>query len=501
MSKANGLGPFALIAALILLLSWVQLDPADNGGAAQSATGYIPAEGVPAGDGSPTDVAVGPAGGPAARGPAQNVPGASGTGSGGVAADGGEGGEGGAAGQGATAAESKDCAEGKNAGATDKGVTADKIKLATTAVLDGPAKSLLAPSITGMKAVVDKVNRAGGICGRRLELEVKNDSFDASRGQQFIRNFISEDYFALPVVPSAEGLGAAIESGYIAEAGIPIVGTDGMRKEQYAEPWVWPVATSTVSTMRVMADYGHQVKSARTFAIVWDSKYKFGVEGRDAFKAQVEALGGTVVSDQPLDPESPSYASEVESFNQKCGNDKCDMVALLLLPETGVKWMSRRPAVGKVYTAGAQTLFTNTFATGCVQAVTNGVACNGVEVWTGYNPPIGSLAAQADVDQYAKDVQALDPGIDINNQFVEGAYLGMMVFVEALERVGPNLTRAALQQALDSMTFESDISSSLSWRTGNHAANRQARSFSIVVSQSTFTGWREESPFRADPAR
>ena len=61
-----------------------------------------------------------------------------------------------------------------------------------------------------MKAVIDKVNRAGGVCGRLLDLRVVNDSFQADTGLRSIRSFIDEEYFALPVVPSAEGLGAAI---------------------------------------------------------------------------------------------------------------------------------------------------------------------------------------------------------------------------------------------------------------------------------------------------
>lgn len=384
------------------------------------------------------------------------------------------------------------CAPGRNGGSNgQKGVTANEIKLAATVVTDGPAKSLLEPSTTGMKAVIDRVNSAGGICGRRLSLTVANDSFDATRGQQFIRNFIAGDYFALAVVPSSEGLSAAISSGDISRAGIPVVGTNGMRIEQYQDPWVWPVATATVSTMRIMADYGYRERRARTFAIVWDGKYKFGIEGATAFKEQVAALGGTLVADVRLDPEQPSYGTEVASFNEKCGEGGCDMVALLLLPDTAKKWMEKRPAVGRIYTAGAQTLFTDEFARACVRAA--GERCHGMAVWTGYTPPIDRYAGLPDIARYVDDVRTLRPDIDERNQFLEGSYLGMLMLVDALRKVGPELTRERLKQVLDSTTFRYDMVSPLRWTPDDRAANTRARSFAMVTSQGAFYGWRDEN--------
>lgn len=383
------------------------------------------------------------------------------------------------------------CERGRNGDKTDVGITSAAIRLATTAVLDGPAKTLLRDSPTAMAAVINKVNRAGGICGRLLELRVVNDSFEASTGQRFIENFIEEGYFALPVVPSAEGLSSAINAQLISRGEIPVVGTDGMRIEQYTESWVWPVATATISTMRIMAEYGARVKGAKTFAIVWDSKYKFGKEGADAFKSYVQKqLGGSIVADIEVDPNQSSYSTEVNEFNRLCANGACDMVAFLLLPDAGVTWFASLPTIGSKYTSAAQTLFTDDFAGRCVQVAEQ--LCNGLAVWTGYVPAIPPFDALPDVEGYVNDVRATRPGIDVTNQFVQGAYLGISVFVDALQRVGPNLTRRNLRQVLDSMTYETDLSSALTWRTGNHAANTKARSFSIVVSRKRFTGWRDE---------
>ncbi|MDQ3757408.1 MAG: ABC transporter substrate-binding protein [Actinomycetota bacterium] len=495
MTKNNGLKSFALVAAVFLVLSWLRLDPGSSNDQAlttnagrsaetteddvveeETATADDPTLGTADGSTSSNDPTK-----PGARTATTQA--------------------------GATLVDPKglECNRTKNGGATDTGVTATRIKLATTAVLDGPAKSLLEDSPVAMKAVIDKVNKAGGVCGRLLDLKVDNDAFNASDGLRIIRNYIAEGYFALPVVPSAEGLGSAIDSGEISKAKIPVIGTDGMRKEQYGEPYVWPVASATVTSMRVMAKYGYNNRNARRFAIVYDDKYKFGKEGKDAFVKQVEDLGGTVQSVTALNPDLPSYSSEIQKFNGtsdcgiEAGASKCDMVALLLLPDTAAKWLKGQPEKAKLYTAGAQTLFTDRFAQDCVQYYTK--SCEGFAIWTGYNPPIGQLASLPDVAAYVNDVKSVKSSIDVTNQFVEGAYLGMTVFVDALKKVGPNLTRERLKQVMDSMTFNSTLASTLTWSPGKHSANVRSQSFEMTTSGGTFRGWtREPSGFILDPA-
>lgn len=387
-----------------------------------------------------------------------------------------------------------ECAPGRNGGATDVGVTGTRIRLASTMVQSGIGASFLGQSPIGMQAVVQKVNRAGGICGRILELRLVDDGWRADLGQSFIQNFIKEGYFALPVVPSSEGLTAAITAGDIAKGRMPVIGTDGMLIQQYQSPWVWPVATATVSTMRIMAKHGY-AKGARSFAIVYDRFYKFGKEGSDAFKRYVERLpGARLKAFVGIQPGQASYSAEIQQFNGAC-KDGCDFVAMLLEPATAETWIAGRPRFGTQITSGAQTLFNERFAKNC------GAPCEGMLVWTGYNPPIGTLAALPGIRQFVNDVRSISPTADETNQFLEGAYLGMNVLVEALRRVGPNLTRAGLKQVLDGMTMTSDLSSPLSWTASRRHANTRAQAFSIVVAQGSFAGFRnEQTGFIADPS-
>lgn len=426
------------------------------------------------------------------------APGATTTGPGGPAGPGGQAQGGTRTGPGGNALE---CKAGRNGGATDpKGVSGNRIRLAATNVRSGTGSSFLGSSYVGMQAVVNRVNAQGGICGRVLELRMVDDGWEAARGANFLTSFAKEGYFALPVVPSSEGLTQAISNKTISNAAIPVVGTDGMLKEQYFDPWVWPVATSTVSTMRIMAKHAYD-KGARTFGIIFDNTYRFGEEGAEAYRTYVQTLpGATLKAYVGIDAGKPSYSGDAQKFNSDCGGS-CDFVAMLLTPETAATYIAsqasdggKKLGFGKVLTGGAQPLFNERFGRDC------GRPCDGMLVWTGYNPPIGRLSSLKDVAAYADEVHSVDPGADISNQFLQGAYLGMKVFVAALEKVGPNLTRAAVRDAMNSMTYTSDLASPLTWAPNQRFANLSAQPFKIVTSSGSFAGFAEEgSGFIKDP--
>lgn len=498
----------ALVLGVVLTaFTFVQYVPEDiaarrSGGAGETYFGPAEDDVV----GSDAAGGVNPSSG--TRGGGQQKAGAAGSGGAGVV--------GGAGDEGATDSDATKggelaCAPGKNGGKTDVGVTEDKIRLAANVVTDGAGSNFLGESPVGMEAVVNRVNADGGICGRTIELNSVNDSWEASRGHNNIKDYIKEGYFALPVVPSSEGLSAAIEAGTIQDAGIPVVGSDGMRKEQYNAgkvkgkgEWVWPVAVATVSQVRIMAAYA--VKNAGgdtdlTFGIVYDQRYKFGVEGADALQCYLEGTasgkcpsgysGGAVsntrlVKRQAIEPGLTDYTGPANQFKQSC--TPCDVVVFLLEPQTAKTWLTGTGPEGKgaKFTMGAQPLFNKTFADQCQ-------LCDGIFVWTGYNPAIGDNRSRGDIARYISDVTNQNPAVDTTNQFLQGAYLGMEVFVKMLEACSPNLTRACVRQKMDSLTYPTDMTPTpLSWSGDNHFANKTARAYSITYDGPDFTGFTDE---------
>ena len=130
-----------------------------------------------------------------------------------------------------------------------------------------------------------------------LAIEYRDDGWDAQRGAQYLRNFVQEGVFAIPVCPSSEGCRVVIDSGDLDSTQTPMIGSDGMLVDQYtrpdgsAQPWVWPVAAATVSSARIMCHNAYQ-RGARNLSIVFDKNYRFGVEAAEAFNACARKLTG-----------------------------------------------------------------------------------------------------------------------------------------------------------------------------------------------------------------
>ncbi len=412
------------------------------------------------------------------------------------------------------------CAAGKNGGSTGPGVTANQIRVASTIVTTGEGSGFLGEAAQGMRAAINEVNNQGGICGRTISLYTLNDGWSATAGLSDIQGFIAQNYFALVGEPDSEGLDAAINSQTIDRAGIPVVGTDGMLKSQYTDPWVWPIASSTVSNMHIVAKYAVDVLKAKSFGIVFDTSYKFGHEGAYAFDQEVKRLTGHDIPGFSDDPSGNSchqaycgvatqgttdFSGSINTFNGACQSSgskpACDVVVMLLEPEPMETWMGSEANCGCSWYGklmGGEPLFDDNLGSNCAGN------CRGMTVWTGYHPDIQPFSTEPAVQHYEAALKSVCPSCDPHNEFTEGAYLGTQLFIEAAKRVGPNLTRQALQQVLNSQTFDLNLASPLTFNTSlPRVANSTMAAFADNASvNGSFNGWNYlQTGFLADPAR
>ncbi len=391
-----------------------------------------------------------------------------------------------------------------NGGKTARGVTATSIKVATTVVKTGIGAAFLSEMQYAMDAKIREVNRSGGICGRKLDPVYKDDGWEATKGSQYLRNFFQGDFFAIAVGASSEGLRIVLEGGDVDAKGIPIVGTDGLEINQYikknkaAQPWVWPVATATVSSARIMVNEAYS-RGARKFGVVFDKNYRFGAEAAAAFNAEVRRLtkGSNVDGYNKdnacsklfcgIEAGQSSYSGYASSFYR----NTVDFVALFLEPQTAQVWMSDAntlPATSERIKFGygaAQPLFTRQFEANCASK------CDGMVVWTGFKPPTRPYTNDPAVKAYTSSLRSVKTDADIANQFSQGAYVGMQLLVEGLKAVGPTLTRAALKIVLDTYVLRSGltIQDSLNFSPATRFTNVTMQGFEMLY-KGTVGGWR-----------
>ena len=121
---------------------------------------------------------------------------------------------------------------GAGPAAAETGVTDSRIKVGQSAVCTGPAKDFGEDNKAGIALVFDKVNKGGGVQGRRLELVSHDDAYEPKRTAENTARLIDDDkVFALIGYVATGNLIAAMP---LAEkAGVPmfapLVGTTSFR--------------------------------------------------------------------------------------------------------------------------------------------------------------------------------------------------------------------------------------------------------------------------------
>lgn len=124
----------------------------------------------------------------------------------------------------------------RNAWAAAPGVSEKQVRFASSAIFSGALSDFGKGIVAGSEAALLRVNSAGGVHGREVVVDFKDDAYDATRSVENIRQFIDADgtfaFFCCTGTPSN------IATAPLAKkAGIPMVapytGAAALRKPEY----------------------------------------------------------------------------------------------------------------------------------------------------------------------------------------------------------------------------------------------------------------------------
>lgn len=133
------------------------------------------------------------------------------------------GGPGGGGGNPTAAPGDEDCTGG---GATDRGVTADKIKVGLVASKTGPLPGQFDSAIEAVDAHFKMVNAEGGICGRQVELHVRDDNGNGTTNERVSRELAEEvgvfSFVGSTSAPDDRGIGKVSREHKLPDIGFPL---------------------------------------------------------------------------------------------------------------------------------------------------------------------------------------------------------------------------------------------------------------------------------------
>jgi branched-chain amino acid transport system substrate-binding protein len=174
------------------------------------------------------------------------------------------------------------------------------IKIGAFLAVTGPASFLGDPEAKTLKLYAEKVNAAGGVNGRKLEIVVYDSAGDARQAVTFARRLIEEDKVDIIVGGSTTGETMAVVP-LVEEAQIPFISLAGA--SVIVEPvkkWVFKMPHS--DRMAIQKIYQDMKKNNLTRAAVIGGSGGFDQSCRKEAKDEAGKYGITVVADETYAP-------------------------------------------------------------------------------------------------------------------------------------------------------------------------------------------------------
>lgn len=179
----------------------------------------------------------------------------------------------------------------------EPGVTADTVTLGQAAALKGPAEGLGTGMQTGLSVYFDKVNAAGGVNGRKIELKSLNDGYEPDRTTEVTKMLVEKvKVFALiggvgtPTSKAAVPIAEAAQTPYLA----PFTGAEFLRNPY--NRYVVNVRGSYFQEMETLTKLLVDQRGMKKIACFYQND-AYGQAGLEGIKQALQRRGMTLVGE------------------------------------------------------------------------------------------------------------------------------------------------------------------------------------------------------------
>lgn len=195
---------------------------------------------------------------------------------------------------------------------TAQGIYPDKIVVGTTGAQQGALAFIGKPYFEGMKAYFEKVNEAGGLEGKKIELKILEDEFKPENAIANVQKLINDEkVFALVGLFGTPGVKATVP--IVKESGIPAVYfATGATAPTKAGENFFPVQPNYNTEGKLMAMYAVDHFKAEKIAAIYQSD-DVGLDGLTGLKSELEKRGaaGKLIAELSFDAGATDYTAQV----------------------------------------------------------------------------------------------------------------------------------------------------------------------------------------------
>jgi branched-chain amino acid transport system substrate-binding protein len=193
--------------------------------------------------------------------------------------------------------------------------TKGPIKIALVDAQSGQLSSLGAWELKGAKLAVNEWNKAGGINGRQIQLDVFDDQGDPTVGTNLARKIASDKYVAM--IGTAESAVTIAMAPTLKQAEIPNI-TSGQSPGLVAvkSPFLFLNGPTSTTYDETLAKYIVDTKGIKSIAMITNNG-SYGKGEHDAFTKSLAKRGVTPVADQVVTTDQKDFSAALTAIRQK----------------------------------------------------------------------------------------------------------------------------------------------------------------------------------------
>ncbi|NDK33636.1 ABC transporter substrate-binding protein [Rhodovulum sulfidophilum] len=316
-------------------------------------------------------------------------------------------------------------------------------RFAQVAALEGPAAALGRGMRLGLLAAFEEANRAGGVHGRRVELDSVDDGYEPARSAAAVERIVSDDRH-LALIGQVGTPTAKATQPLSARAGMPVIGpltgADFLRT-----PWIDNVtnirASYDAETEAWIAYLVDRLGMDRIAILYQDDG--FGQAGLEGVRRAMQKRGLTLVAEGNYTRNT--LAVKVALLNIREAHPDAVVMVAAYKPVAEFVRVGRRldftPTVVNISFVGSR-------------ALSEELGADGAGIIVSQVVPFPGDTALPVVAEYQAALKEIDAGALPDFVSLEG-YLAGRVALRALQKAGPFANRGRMLEALDQLgTFD-----------------------------------------------
>jgi len=195
-------------------------------------------------------------------------------------------------------------------------ITGDTIKVGIVASLSGDQKAWGDDSYAGAQLAVEEINKAGGIDGKKVDLEVQDSASTPQGAKTAAEKLLSDGVVAIVGEVSSGNTIQIAKSAF--EKGVPVVAIGATKTALTDEGSnVFRVCYSDAFQGPVMATFAYNELGLRNMALMTDNKAPYSQGLSESFKAEFEKLGGKIVVEEKYDTGATQFGGQLTEMKDK----------------------------------------------------------------------------------------------------------------------------------------------------------------------------------------